>query len=130
VRVEEEVHVASYTGPATIVSPCGEIEVTVDLRSRTDPDGCLTWGGHIDRCDRNELRRAMNRMSAYGLIIRLPDGREGNFIPSPEATWSPFSISVSLFMRGSGDVGSRVAVEGCEGLGHGPVPAAAYDAGG
>jgi len=42
----------------------------------------------------------MKEMSAYGLIIRLPDGREGNFIPSPENVWSPSSISVSGFMRG------------------------------
>jgi len=90
----------SYTGPATIVSPCGEIEVTVDLHSRTDPDGCLTWHGHVDRCDRGHLLRAIRAMSAYGLVMRLPDGREGNFIPSPENTWSPFSITVSGFMRG------------------------------
>jgi hypothetical protein len=42
----------------------------------------------------------MDEMSEYGLVIRFPDGREGNFIPSPENTWSPFSITVSGFMRG------------------------------
>jgi hypothetical protein len=85
---------ASYNGPATIVSLHGEIEVTVDLRSGTDSDGRLTWVGHIDRYDRRELGRVLNGMSAYGLIIRLPDGREGNFIPSAET-----SVGVSGFMR-------------------------------
>jgi hypothetical protein len=101
VRVNEEVPMASYSGPATIVPRRGgEIQVTVELRSRTDPDGCLTWSGHIGGGDRGELSRAMKEMSSYGLIIRLPDGREGNFIPSPENAWSPSSISLSGFMRG------------------------------
>jgi hypothetical protein len=99
-KEEEEADMASYSGPATIISPCGEIEATVDLRSRTDPDGCLTWGGHVDRCDRGELGRAMSGMSLYGLILRLPDGREGNFLPSAASTWSTFSVSISGFMRG------------------------------
>jgi hypothetical protein len=91
----------SYSGPATIVPRHGgEIEVSLDLRSRTDSDGRLTWSGHIDGGDRSELRRVMDEMSEYGLVIRFPDGREGNFIPSPENTWSPFSITVSGFMRG------------------------------
>jgi hypothetical protein len=71
----------------------------VDLRSRTDPDGRLTWSGHIDWADRRELRRAITEMSDYGLIIRLLDGREGNFMSSPDNTWSPFSVTVSGFMR-------------------------------
>jgi hypothetical protein len=33
-------------------------------------------------------------MSVYGLVIRLPDGREGNFMPSAE-----MSVSVRGFMR-------------------------------
>jgi hypothetical protein len=97
---KERVDMASYNGPATIVSPCGEIEVTVDLQSRTDPDGGLTWRGHVDRCDRNHLLRAIHAMSAYGLVMRLPDGREGNFLPSAESTWSRSSLCVSGFMRG------------------------------
>ena len=93
--VEEAVDMASYIGPATIVTRHGEVEVIVDLRSGSDPDDHLTWGGHIDRDDQGELDRAMNEMSAYGLVIRLPDGREGNFMPSAEV-----SVSVRGFMRG------------------------------
>jgi hypothetical protein len=90
---------ASYSGPATIVSPGGEIEVTVDLHSKPDPDGGLTWGGLVDRGNRGELGAAVNGMSAYGLVLRFPDGREGNFVPSPRTTWSLFSVGVSGFMR-------------------------------
>jgi hypothetical protein len=90
---------ASYSGPATIVSPGGEIEVTVELRSRTDPDGGLTWGGLVDRGKRGELGTAVDGMSVYGLVLRFPDGREGNFVPSPPTTWSLFSVGVSGFMR-------------------------------
>ncbi|MDT7610277.1 MAG: hypothetical protein QOG96_4780 [Pseudonocardiales bacterium] len=90
---------ASYSGPATIVSPGGEIEVTVDLHSKPDPDGGLTWGGLVDRGTRGELGAAVNGMSAYGLVLRFPDGREGNFVPSPRTTWSLFSVGVSGFMR-------------------------------
>jgi hypothetical protein len=84
---------ASYNGPATIVSPRDEIDVTVDLQSGTDPDGRPTWRGHVDCCDGSRLLRAVHAMSAYGLVIRLPDGREGNFLPSS-------SLAVSGFMRG------------------------------
>jgi Domain of unknown function (DUF4873) len=87
---------ATYNGPATIVSTAGEIEVTVDLYSKPDPDGGLTWGGLVDR---GELGAAVNGMSAYGLVLRFPDGREGNFVPSPRTTWSLFSVGVSGFMR-------------------------------
>jgi hypothetical protein len=97
---EERVDMASYNGPATIVSPCGEIEMTVDLQSSTDPDGSLIWRGHVDSCDRDHLLRAIHGMSAYGLVFRLPDGREGNFLPSAESTWSRSSLCVSGFMRG------------------------------
>jgi hypothetical protein len=100
VETKTEVDMASYSGPATIVSPRGEIDVTVDLRTRPDPDGCPTWSGHLDRCDRTNLRLAMNDMDAHGLIIRFPNGREGNFMPSPESTWSRFSISIRGFLRG------------------------------
>jgi hypothetical protein len=85
---------ANYNGPATVVTLRGEIEVIVDLRSGSDSENCLAWGGHIDRDDRGELDRAMNEMSAYGLVIRLPDGREGNFVPSAET-----SVTVRGFMR-------------------------------
>lgn len=93
---------AGYTGPARIVSCRGEIEVSVDLRSAVESDGWRTWSGHLDRCDRDELRRAMDGMSVHGLIIRFPNGGEGNFMPSPETTWSRCSISVCGFMRGPG----------------------------
>jgi hypothetical protein len=102
---------AGYNGPATIVSRRGEIDVTVNLRSRTDPEGCPTWTGHLDRCDRSQLREAMNGMSVHGLIIRFPDGGEGNFMPSPETTWSTCSISIRGFMRGAGDSGAAAAIE-------------------
>jgi hypothetical protein len=85
---------ASYYGPATIVSAHHEIAVTVDLRSRTDADGGPVWGGHIDRCDRGELDLALDEMSAYGLIIRFADGREGNFMPSAET-----GVAITGFMR-------------------------------
>jgi hypothetical protein len=84
----------NYNGPATIVTLRGEIEVIVDLRSRSDSDSTLDWGGHIDCDNQGELDRAMNDMSAYGLVLRLPDGREGNFVPSAET-----SVSVRGFMR-------------------------------
>jgi len=93
---------AGYNGPATIVSRWGEIEVTVDLRAATDTDGWRNWSGHLDRCDREKLRRAMDGMSLQGLIIRFPSGDEGNFMPSPETTWSPCSVSVCGFMRSAG----------------------------
>jgi hypothetical protein len=85
---------ANYNGPATIVTLRGEIEVIVDLRSGSEPDSCLAWGGHIERDDQGALDRAMNEMSAYGLVLRLPDGREGNFVPSADT-----SVSVRGFMR-------------------------------
>ena len=85
---------ANYHGPAMIVTRRGVIEVIVDLRSESDSDDCLTWGGRIDRDDQGELDRAMNEMSMYGLVIRLPDGREGNFTPSADT-----SVSVRGFMR-------------------------------
>jgi hypothetical protein len=92
--VEEAVAMANYNGPATIVTLRGEIEVIVDLRSESDSDNCVIWGGHVDRDDQGELDRAMYEMSPYGLVIRLPDGREGNFMPGPET-----SVSVRGFMR-------------------------------
>jgi hypothetical protein len=93
--VLEAVDMANYNGPATIVTLRGEIEVIVDLRSGADPDGGLIWAGQVDRDGRGELDRAMYEMSPYGLVIRLPDGREGNFIPSADT-----SVSVRGFMRG------------------------------
>ncbi|WP_445183377.1 DUF4873 domain-containing protein [Pseudonocardia sp. Cha107L01] len=91
---------ASYNGPAMIVSRGGEIEVTVDLRSRTDPDGSETWAGHIDHGDRSELTLVVKSMSQYGLMIRLPDGHEGHVLLSAETAWSAGSITVSGFLRG------------------------------
>jgi len=91
---------ASYTGPATIVSREGEIEVAIDLRSSTDADGSVTWAGHIDDGDRSALRLAMKTLTCYGMVWRLPDGRKGRFMPSAETTWSIGSISVSGFLRG------------------------------
>jgi len=93
---------AGYNGPATIVSCWGEIEVTVDLRATPGSDGWRTWSGHLDQCDRDELRRAMDEMSIHGLILRFPNGDEGNVMPSAETTWSPRSISVRGFMRRAG----------------------------
>ena len=84
---------AGYRGAATILTTRGEVEVTVDLRAVSDSNECLTWGGHIDRDGQGKLDRAMREMSAYGLVVRLPDGREGNFVPSAE------SVSVRGFMR-------------------------------
>ena len=84
---------ADYHGLATILTPRGEVEVIVDLRAAADSEESLIWRGHIDRDGRGELDRAMREMSAYGLVIRLPDGREGNFIPSAE------SVGVRGFMR-------------------------------
>jgi hypothetical protein len=92
--VEEAMDITNYNGPATIVTVRGEIEVIVDLRAEFAPDDCMIWGGHVDRDDRGELDRAMYEMSPYGLVIRLPDGREGNFMPGPET-----SVSVRGFMR-------------------------------
>ena len=92
--VEEVVDMAGYSGPATIVTLRGEIEVTVDLRTESGSDGHLIWGGYVDRDRRGELDRAMYEMSPYGLVIRFPDGREGNFMPSPQT-----SVSVRGFMR-------------------------------
>ena len=92
--VEGAVDMAGYNGPATIVTIRGEIEVIVDLWTESGSDGRLIWGGHVDRDRRGELGRAMYEMSPYGLVIRLPDGREGNFMPSAEV-----SVSVRGFMR-------------------------------
>jgi hypothetical protein len=86
---------ANYNGPATIVTRGGEIEVIVYLRSGSDSDECLAWGGHIDCDDQGELDRALTELSVYGLVIRLPDGREGNFMPSVDT-----GIRVRGFMRG------------------------------
>jgi hypothetical protein len=92
------VDVASYTGPANLVSPSGEIEVTVDLRSRNASDGSVSWAGHIDRGD-PRVSRAAQSVSQYGLIIRLPDGREAHLFPNAECTWSGGSIGVTGFLR-------------------------------
>jgi hypothetical protein len=89
----------TYTGPAAIVMSDGDIQVMVDLRSRSDSDGCVTWAGHIDEGDRGELSRARERMGQYGLVIRLADGREGLLAPSVEAAWSATSICVTGFLR-------------------------------
>jgi hypothetical protein len=95
--VLEAVDMANYNGPATIVTLRGEIEVIVDLRSGADPDDGLIWAGQVDRDGRGELDRAMYEMSPYGLVIRLPDGREGNFMPS------------AVSCAGEGDSGGVVA---------------------
>jgi hypothetical protein len=92
--VEGAVDMAGYHGPATIVTIRGEIEVIVDLWTESDSDGRLIWGGHVDRDRRDELGRAMYEMSPYGLVIRLPDGREGNFVPTARV-----GVSVRGFMR-------------------------------
>jgi hypothetical protein len=92
--VEEAVDMAGYNGPATIVTLRGEIEVIVDLRTESGSEGRLIWGGHVERDRTGELERAMYEMSPYGLVIRFPDGREGNFMPSPET-----SVRVRGFMR-------------------------------
>lgn len=86
---------ANYNGPATIVTRGGEIDVIVYLRSGPDSDERLAWGGHINCEDQGELDRALNEVSVYGLVIRLPDGREGNFVPSVDT-----GVSVRGFMRG------------------------------
>jgi hypothetical protein len=92
--VEEAVDMAGYNGPATIVTLRGEIEVIVNLWTESGSDGRLIWGGYVDRDRRGELELAMYEMSPYGLVIRFPDGREGNFMPS-----SRTSVSVRGFMR-------------------------------
>lgn len=90
---------ASYTGPATIVSFDGEIEVTVDLRSETDSDGAATWVGYVEHSDQGELSCAAISVGQYGLTIRLQDGREGQFIPIADLGRSTGGIDVSGFMR-------------------------------
>jgi hypothetical protein len=90
---------ASFTGPARIVCRGGEIDVAVDLRSRTDSDGAVTWVGHVDHRDLSELFCVAVSVGQYGLILRLPDGREGQFIPSADISGSTGGIDVSGFLR-------------------------------
>jgi hypothetical protein len=90
---------ASYAGPATIVSFDGEIEVTVDLRSKTSADGAATWVGYVEHSDQDALSCAAISVGQYGLTIRLPDGREGQFMPIADLGQSTGGIDVSGFMR-------------------------------
>lgn len=93
---------ASYAGPATVVSRDGEIDVTVELRPRTDPGGAPIWVGYVDHSDgsdRGELACVGACTGQYGLTLRLPDGREGHFMPSTEIGWSASGFGVSGFLR-------------------------------
>jgi len=93
---------ASYAGPATVLSRDGEIDVTVKLHPRADSDGALTWVGYVDNSDRSEqgeLSCVAACAGQYGLILRLPDGREGQFIPSSDISWPTSGFGVSGFLR-------------------------------
>jgi hypothetical protein len=93
---------AGYAGPATVISRDGELDVTVDLRPSADSAGAPGWVGYVDNSVQSEpgaLACVGASAGQYGLTLRLPDGREGHFIPSTEIGWAASGFGVSGFLR-------------------------------
>lgn len=83
-----------YTGPATVVFPDGrEVAVTVSLVLRLDPDSVenfsydrhSTWAGSITLAAEEH---GVDLFDAAPGILRMPDGREGEFMATGGSTQS------------------------------------------
>ena len=90
-----------YQGPAVLVTDEGEeFTVGADLRSRLA--GHASWGGRL-LVQGEHWNTLKNKVSGYRL--RLPDGREGEFLRTqtddrPRVLGSPFHYNIV----GNGDV--------------------------
>lgn len=63
----------TYQGPAVALIGCDEISVTADLASRVD-GGLRSWDGSL------EADPSVDWFDDGPATLRLPDGREGEFI--------------------------------------------------
>ncbi|MCX5401014.1 hypothetical protein [Streptomyces sp. NBC_00102] len=80
----------TYQGPASALIGCDEIPVTADLAVHVDRDS-RSWGGHL------EADPSVEWFDDGPATLRLPDGREGEFIAT-----SGEAGSGTVEIRGSG----------------------------